>query len=333
MWQVVGHEKAVGLLDRSLKNGKLAHAYLFIGPPHVGKMRLAIDLAKALNCPGEDRPCGHCAQCVRIEELKHADVQVIGLDGRAEIGIDQMREMQHSASLKPFEGKYRVFIVDGAEHLSHEATNCLLKTLEEPPSNVQLILLALNERGLLPTVLSRCQKLELRPLPIATFPKILAERWGIPDERAKALAKLSRGCVGWAVSALTDDQLIQERSERLDSLLRLTEEELAERFSHAAQLASQFSRDRQSVYEVLSLWIEWWHDLLLTKVGCANFISNVDQEAKLHEESQRYGLKEIKVFIESLQQSMAQLEQNANPRLVLEVLMISIPRRKGERVL
>jgi len=330
MWQVVGHEKAVGLLDRSLKNGKLAHAYLFIGPPHVGKMRLAIDLAKALNCPGEDRPCGHCAQCVRIEELKHADVQVIGLDGRAEIGIDQMREMQHSASLKPFEGNYRVFIVDGAEHLSHEATNCLLKTLEEPPSNVQLILLALNERGLLPTLLSRCQKLELRPLSIATFPKILAERWGIPDERAKALAKLSRGCVGWAVSALTDDQLLQERSERLDSLLRLTEEELAERFAHAAQLASQFSRDRQSVYEVLSLWIEWWHDLLLTKVGCANFISNVDQEAKLHQESQRYSLKEIKVFVESLQQSMAQLEQNANPRLVLEVLMLSIPRRKGE---
>ena len=330
MWQVVGHEKAVGLLDRSLKNGKLAHAYLFIGPPHVGKMRLAIDLAKALNCPGEDRPCGHCAQCVRIEELKHADVQVIGLDGRAEIGIDQMREMQHSASLKPFEGNYRIFIVDGAEHLSHEATNCLLKTLEEPPSNVQLILLALNERGLLPTLLSRCQKLELRPLSIATFPKILAERWGIPDERAKALAKLSRGCVGWAVSALTDDQLLQERSERLDSLLRLTEEELAERFAHAAQLASQFSRDRQSVYEVLSLWIEWWHDLLLTKVGCANFISNVDQEAKLHQESQRYSLKEIKVFVESLQQSMAQLEQNANPRLVLEVLMLSIPRRKGE---
>lgn len=330
MWQIVGHEKAVGLLDRSLKNERLAHAYLFVGPSHVGKMRLAIDLAKALNCQGEDRPCSACDQCVRIEELKHADVQVISLDGRAEIGIDQMRDMQHSASLRPFEGRYRVFIIDGAEHLSHEATNCLLKTLEEPPSNVQLILLAINEKRLLPTVLSRCQKLELRPLPIATIQNTLTEHWGIPEEMAMTLAKLSSGCVGWAVSASKDERILQERSERLASLLRLTEEELAERFSYAGQLANQFGRDRQSVHELLSLWIGWWRDLLLTKGGCGYCISNADQEERLREETQSYSLKAIKVFVESLQQTMTQLEQNANPRLVLEVLMLSMPIRKGD---
>jgi len=142
MWQVVGHEETVALLDRSLRNGRLAHAYLFVGPRHVGKMRLAIELAKALNCHHEERPCGVCTQCERIEGLKHADVQVIGVDGTTEIGIDQMREMQHCASLKPFEGRHRVFIIDGVEHLSREAANCLLKTLEEPPADVQLVLLS-----------------------------------------------------------------------------------------------------------------------------------------------------------------------------------------------
>ncbi|TET38214.1 MAG: AAA family ATPase, partial [Dehalococcoidia bacterium] len=165
MWQVIGHEKAVALLERSMKGGKLSHAYLFVGPPHVGKMTLAMNLAQALNCRGEERPCGECPQCRRIARGVHADVQVIGLEGRMEIGIDQIREMQHAASLKPFEGRNRVFIIDGADHLSHEAANCLLKTLEEPPPNDQLILLAANERLLLPTVLSRCQKLELGPLP------------------------------------------------------------------------------------------------------------------------------------------------------------------------
>ena len=108
--------------------------------------------------------------------MKHADVHVIGIDGRTEIGIDQMREMQHSANLKPFEGRHRVFVIDGAERLSHEATNCLLKTLEEPPPDVQLILLASNERLLLDTVLSRCQRLELRRLPIAAVHTALTER-------------------------------------------------------------------------------------------------------------------------------------------------------------
>jgi len=327
MWQVIGHEAAVGLLARGLKRERLSHAYLFVGPPHVGKMTLAIELAKALNCDDDERPCGQCSQCQRIAERKHADVQVIGLDGRAEIGIDHIREMQHAASLRPFEGRHRVFIIDGAENLSHEAANCLLKTLEEPPPQVQLILLAVNERLLLPTVLSRCQKLTLGPLPIPVIEQALIERWKVAAQRAKILARLSSGRLGWALAAFADEHILNQRSERLSTLIHLASADKVERFAYAAQLANRFSSDREAVRDVLCLWIGWWRDLLLIKGRCGDFTANADQEATLYPEAGVYSLREIKGFIQSLEQAMGQLDQNANPRLVLEVLMLSMPKR------
>lgn len=331
MWQVVGHEKAVASLDRSLKDGKLSHAYLFVGPKHVGKITLAMNLAQALNCDGEEKPCGHCPQCLRIRERKHADVQVIALDGRTEIGIDHIREMQHAANLRPFEGRYRVFIIDGAEHLSHEAANCLLKTLEEPPPNVELILLAINERLLLPTVLSRCHRLELSPLSTTVVEQALILRWGVPQEQAMVLARLCSGCLGWAVAAASDEGLLSQRREKLDKLCHLARVGRGERFTYAAQLANQFSSNREAVHELLSLWLGWWRDLLLIKGGGGSFITNVDQEPTLQSQAQGYSLREIKGFIQSLNQARQQLEHNANPRLVLEVLMLDLPRGKEER--
>jgi len=327
MWQVVGHEVAVALLARGLKNGKLPHAFLFLGPRHVGKMTLAMNLAKALNCEGDEKPCCMCSQCQRIAGLKHADVQVIGRDGRAEIGIDQIREMEHSASLRPFAGRNRVFIIDGAEHLSHESANCLLKTLEEPPPNVHLILLAENERLLLPTVLSRCQKLELRPLPVPVVERALIDHWEVLPEQASVLARLSSGCLGWAVDALADERLLVERAERLAAILHLSSVGRGERFAYATHLANQFTKNRESVLEVLSLWVNWWRDLLLIKGGCGDFTTNIDQEATLYLEAEHYSLRGVKTFIESLQHAIESLDQNANPRLVLEVLMLSMPKR------
>jgi DNA polymerase-3 subunit delta' len=329
MWQVVGYEIAVALLKSGLKGGRLPHAYLFVGPPHVGKMTLASNLAQALNCREDDRPCGVCASCHRIAQLRHADVQVIGPNGRAEISIDQIREMERSACLKPFEGRNRVFIIDSAEQLSPEGANSLLKTLEEPPPNVQLILLAANEELLLPTVRSRCQRLELRPLPITVVERALIEQWEATPEQATVLARLSSGCLGWAVGALRDDSVTSKRAERLSALLHLTGVGRAERFTYANKLASQFSKDRESLREVLLLWVSLWRDLLLVKVGCRDLIINIDQEELLDNETSNYNLNRIKGFIESLQHALKELIQNANPRLVLEVLMLNLPQSEG----
>ena len=331
MWQIVGQTKIVSLLQGALEKGSLAHAYLLAGPLHVGKMTLALNLAQALNCESVESPCGECAPCRKVVAAGHADVQVIGLtqNGNAAeaklIGIGQIKEMQHDASLPPFEGRYKVFIIDGAEHLSTEAANCLLKTLEEPVGNVVFILLTTND-GLLPaTVVSRCQRLELRPLAAAEVEAALTGQGGIVPQRAKLLAKLSRGCLGWALTAAADDSLLQQREEEINRLMEIINAGYEERFAYVAQLAAQFTQNRMQVHRLLDLWLDYWRDLMLLKIGCHDVVTNIDYLVTLGEMAQDYSLSQIKTFINSIQAAGEQLRQNANPRLVLEVLMLDMP--------
>ncbi|MFC2010369.1 ATP-binding protein [Chloroflexota bacterium] len=334
MWQVTGHSRAVSLLQRSLETGSLAHAYLFIGPAHVGKMALAINLAQALNCEAAEPPCGQCPPCERIASAKHADVQIIGLSlnddsaeskSRAEISIDQIRNIQHSASLPPFEGRYRVYIIDGAELLSLEAANCLLKTLEEPTGKVVFVLLTTSERLLPKTVVSRCQTVELSPVPAGEIETFLIDSRGVEPEKAKLLAKLSHGCPSWAVSAAVDDSLLEQRAELLDRMVETINTNCDERFTYTAQLATRYSQNRGLVHERLDLWLDWWRDLLLVKAGSANNITNIDRADSLARMAAGFSLAQIRDVIENIRAAGEQLRQNANPQLVLEVLMLGIP--------
>ena len=237
--------------------------------------------------------------------------------------------MQRTASLKPFEGTNRVFIIEDAALLTTEAANCLLKILEEPPAAVTFILLAATEHVLLPTVVSRCQKVELYPLAAPVVERALLDR-GVEQGRAQVLARLSRGCLGWALTALADERILEARSERMEALVALADEPLYERFAYAAQLANQFGRDRRSVREVLELWLTWWRDLLLVKGDCADFVVNIDRKAELEGRAADYTLAGAAGFVRELEAAGERLERNANARLALEVLMLSIP-PKGQR--
>ncbi len=334
LWWVIGQNKAVSLLQRSLEKDSLAHAYFFVGPAHVGKMALALNLAQALNCEAAERPCGECNSCQKVKSVKHADVQVIGLGQdsdsveakpQTEISIDQIRQLQHSANLPPFEGRCKVFIIDGAELLSTEAANCLLKTLEEPVGKVVFILLTTNEQLLPATVVSRCQLVELLPLATTEIEIALSRNRGVELQKAKLVARLSHGCLGWAVSASLDGTLLKQRAERLDELLNIITADYEERFAYAARLASRSSQSRGLIQERLDLWLEWWRDLLLVKVGLSGEVTNVDQLSALIDMAGGYSLAQIKAFIDSIQVAGEQLKQNANSQLVLEVLVLSIP--------
>ncbi len=334
MWSVIGQDRAVSLLQRSLETGSLAHAYLFVGPAHVGKMTLALNLIQALNCESSEPPCGQCNSCRKVLEAKHADVQVIGLNSngnssesrqKAEISIDRIREIQHSANLPPFEGKYSAYIIDGAEFLSIEAANCLLKTLEEPVDNVVFILLTANEQLLPATVISRCQRVELPPLSADKIENVLSSNWGIESQEARLLARLSNGCLGWAVSAHLDSNFLEQRNEYLDELIEVIKADLDKRFAYAVKLVAQFYQNRGVVQEQLGIWISWWRDLLLVKTACADYVTNINRLTILNEMARSYSINKIQTFIKDIQAAGEQLKQNANPRLVLEVLMLNIP--------
>jgi DNA polymerase-3 subunit delta' len=341
-WQMVGQSRAISLLQRSLKRGSIAHAYLVVGPPHVGKMTLAINLAQALNCEATEPPCGACPSCQKIDQGKHADVQIIGLASiddangarsRTEISIDQIRQLQHSANLPPFEGRCKVFIIDRAELLSTEAANCFLKTLEEPVGQVVFVLLTTSSSLLPETVVSRCQRLELLPVAASEAETALVTRWGVEPQKARLLARLSHGCFGWALSAALGANLLTQYYGRRDRLLDIINSNREERFNYAAQLAIQFSQERDSVQEILALWLDFWRDLLLIKVAFSQAITNIDLEDTLTRWAGSFSPAEVRAFISSIQAAKEQLRQNANPRLVLEVLMLDMPRRKVEGVI
>ncbi len=329
MWQVIGQDKILSLLDYSLKTDAIAHAYLLVGPRHVGKGTLAINLAQALNCEGPEVPCGECRSCRRIREGKHTDVTPIGLDSRTEIGIDDIRGLQRLANLPPYEGKCKVFIIDEAEYLSTEAANSLLKILEEPPPRVVWLLLAAEEERLLPTIISRCQRLELKPVLSERVQEVLVNSYNVEADKAKLLSQLCHGRLGWALSALTDCDILEQRSQRIDGLVSLLTAGLEQRFAYAQELANQVSQNRKGGGEITEIWLDWWRDLMLIKGGCQEAIINVDYREVLEEQAGRLSLSKIKEFLTNLGLLQEAISRNVNPRLALEWLMLKLPRWKG----
>jgi DNA polymerase-3 subunit delta' len=332
MWDVVGQTKAVSLLRSSLEKGKLAHAYLFVGPAGIGKNTLALNLAQALNCEQENPPCGSCTSCKKILEGKHADVQTIVVGGpstagdnrnKTEIGIEQIRDVLHSANLPPFEGNHRVYIVEGAELMSTDAANCLLKTLEEPAEHVMFILLTSSEKQLLETIKSRCQRIELPPLPADEVEKALTGR-SVDPQNVRLLSKLAHGCPGWAFNALKNNVILEQRKERLQRFVEAMKSGYVTRFALSAEVALQFSRSRSDVFDVLKLWLDVWHDVLLVKTGVPGAVASVDIPDALMDLSQAFSLAQIKEAIHAIESAIEQLRLNANPQLVLEVLMLNI---------
>jgi DNA polymerase III subunit delta' len=327
MRQVLGHDKVVHLLQNSVDAGRVSHAYLFSGPRHVGKSTLARELAKALNCPASDRPCGVCRSCRKIEGMLHPDVQVINPgDGARGIGIEAVRDLHERVALRPFEGTHKVYIIEEAERLSEAAANALLKTLEEPPPSVVMVLTTLNSATLLPTIVSRCQQVELRPVAGSTVEAALLERCQVEPERARLLTALARGRIGWAIRAASDAELVTRRAELLERLVALPGADLVARFAYAAELATLHGRDAEGARGVLETWQSWWRDLLLYRVGLAELVVNVDFRDKVAGEARRYPVETLGRTVELLQRTITLLAQNVNARLALEVLMLRLPR-------
>lgn len=322
MWQTIGHEWAALLLQRAIDTGRVAHAYLFTGPANVGKTRLATEMAAALNCTGDAPPCGACKACLKTARGTHPDVFLVEA-GNGRVKIDQIRELQRQLALSPYEGRRRVAIIADFQTATVEAANALLKTLEEPPSPVVLALTATDTSLLLPTIVSRCQVVPLRAVPSNQIERALIDRWLQRPDLARLLSKLSGGRIGWAIAAAEDPSILARRQDHIEQLTGLLGQGRARRIRAAEQLAR-----REDAASVIRLWQTWWRDVALTCSGCEELVVNIDYLDALHDHASQSSLAKANAATRAAEAALRQLEQNANARLVVEVLLLGWERIK-----
>ncbi|HEX2924123.1 MAG TPA: DNA polymerase III subunit delta' C-terminal domain-containing protein, partial [Chloroflexota bacterium] len=234
--------------------------------------------------------------------------------------------LQESVALKPAEGRRKVYIIQEAERLSEAAANSLLKTLEEPPASVVLVLTTADATALLPTLVSRCQQVELRPVPTSTVETAIQSKLSGQPEQVRLVAALARGRVGWALTAAASPAMLNKRVELLDRLADLPAAGRVARFAYAAELATLHGRDPDGARAALENWQSWWRDLLLCRLGMEDLMVNVDLKDRIRSHARNYSIETLGKMVVTIQETISLLCQNVNARLALEVLMLSLPR-------
>jgi DNA polymerase-3 subunit delta' len=226
--------------------------------------------------------------------------------------------LQYDLALSPHEGQWRVCIISDFQTATVEAENALLKTLEEPPSRAVIILTATDASLLLPTIVSRCQVLPLRVAPTEQIARVLIERFDGPEDRARLVARLSAGRVGWALEAMKDDSLLEQRRQRIKELLELVQGGQAARILAAERLSKL-----AGVSDIVRLWQGWWRDLVLACSGCEELITNQDFLETLRQLAGLYDLAEAEAAVRGAGEALQRFDQNVNTRLALEALLLS----------
>jgi len=324
-WNLVGHEWAVDMLSKHVAHDAARHAYLFCGPPGLGRRTLALRLAQALNCttplePGI--PCGECRDCKQIDGMKHPDMTIIQAETEGgTLKVDQVRELQRSLNLKPYQAKYRVVLFLRFQEANDNAANALLKTLEEAPSHAVLILTADSPEQLLPTIISRCEILRLRPLSLESVETYLTQR-GIDPDRARLLAHISSGRPGYARKLAEDDALLESRDERLNDLQSLISAPRVEKFSYADKL----SKDKEAMRQAIMVWLSYWRDVMLRTTGAKTPLVNIDRNMEIEDLAGRMDLSTARLVVSGLESALEKMDRNVNSRLLAEVLLMDLPR-------
>jgi DNA polymerase-3 subunit delta' len=348
--EIVGQERAKAFLRAALSKGKIPHAYLFTGIPGVGKTTTAMALAAVLNCraPENQDACGRCAACRQMAGGNSPDFLIIrpgdktvqigkteGVESSGErgqqkkgsgktIGIDLVRELNRALSFAPLSGKYRVCVFHQAETMTQEAANSLLKMLEEPPLGNIFILKTTEALDLLPTILSRCQRVPFQPLPPSLIEERIQGRLGSREPLARPIAAMSGGSLGRAIM-MCDTAYLEKRQQWLSRLMELGGLSPSEVVATAFTLAEEEKEAGRPVSEpgepglmdLLTIWASWYRDLLLVKVnGSQDAVINSDFSHLLKSTSGNYKMDQLVQSIMLIDQAQRDLVRMRNPKLV-----------------
>jgi DNA polymerase-3 subunit delta' len=257
--------------------------------------------------------------------MQHPDLTVVEAEHEGEVlKIDQVREIQHSLSLAPYEARYRVALILRFEEAHSAAANAMLKTLEEPPPQVVVILTAKSVESLLPTIVSRCEVLRLRPLSVDETARGLQTIKGVPQESAEKLAHLSGGRPGYALRLFENPSLLEQRQAWLDELVRLLSSSRGERFAFA--FIRSKPEDKEELRNVLQVWLTFWRDALIYAAGITDPVTNLDYSPPIKMLADQIGLAKALFYVNSIESTMDRIDHNVNARLALEVLLMDFPK-------
>ena len=335
---LIGHADILRELRALALSEEPPHALLFAGPDGTGRRLLALEYAKMLNCAGTDAarsapsaalPCGVCRSCRLVDDGAHPDVLTLAPgdslckpragdsshprhpDSR-DIRICQVRGLIDAVARYPFEARYRLVLVDPAHRLARDASNSLLKTLEEPPGHTAITLVSSAPESILETILSRCRRIDVRLVPRAEIEAGLVARGFEPTLAARA-AEAARGRPGIGLDFAADPDLIGARGRLLERCARVAGERTRERFEYAADLAEKWRRDRNQVAPEMDAWESFWEREL--------------RQSSLHQQDDPEVPRQNLEALKAVEQCRVDLLTNVVPRTAFELMLLSFPRR------
>ncbi len=328
---VACQERVVELFQNAIRNNHLAHAYIFAGQEGVGKTSFSRELAKAIFCKHPAlEACDTCNNCQRITSDNFSDLFFILPEKNSRvIKIEQLKYLQDVLKVKPLESKYKMVIIQSADKMNEEASNCLLKTLEEPPSYAIIILIVTSLESVRETVRSRCQIVRFSPLSVAVVKNILVNQFKLDDKQAERLAFISNGSIERA-TLLSGTHALEKKNWLVDRLLKL---EINDNLTFSKELFNEWhiqdleilEEKRSHVKELLFSFLMYYRDLLVCKIGSDDVpMYHTDWRDALAARSRSLSEDVLFRILNSIKTSLEYLDYNANITLLLENMITKI---------
>ena len=320
---IIGHNQIVDHLKNAIRMEKISHAYIFNGESNAGKMMLAEAFAMALQCEAHgDEPCMECRSCHQAKEHNQPDIIYVSHDKPNVISVDDIRQqLNNDIVIKPYNSKYKIYIVDEAEKMNVQAQNALLKTIEEPPAYGIILLLTTNADSFLPTILSRCITLNLKSVNEDLIKEYLMKKYQIPDYQADVCAAFAQGNVGKAIQLAASDEFNELKASALSVVKKLEDMDLYE----LNQLIKQINEFKPKIQEYFDLLTLWFRDVLYMKA--TNDVNNLifkDEVYDIKKQAAKRSYSGIETILKALEQSRVRLNANVNFDLVIELLLLTI---------